>query len=265
MAPSRPDMIFPGCPNCGADVESTFLTEGVRIVREPDTIAPNLSVEARADSIPDGWQAAPELGGAPDFDVLALRPCGHELQGDAVHLFNLAALNLTHPDLVVEVRVTIPAAANYPERRQPRIVTKTGTYSAAGLDDQVDADRYIAGRIFDAADATIGMLGLIGVPADRVELLNATVFEALGAASMCWEGGTGDAVFDSGRCADIGVALLTKLGIPIAPNYRRDGSTCAGTGCTCATVDRREVRHAGDPTTPVRVLLDPYPVMGEHV
>lgn len=236
MAPSRPGMVFPGCPECGNAVTSTDLAEGVRIAPRQETIAPNLSIEARADSIPDGYQAAPELGGAPDFDVLTLHPCGHELQGDASHLFNLAALNLTHPDLVVEVRVVIPAAANYPDRRQPRTVTKTGTYPIYGL-DQLDAERYIAERIHNAGDAVVKMLNLIGVPEDRVERLNAAVFEALGAASACWEGGTGTAVFESERCADVGRGLLTKLGIPIAPNYRkRDGSTCDGTGCTCSGV-----------------------------
>lgn len=234
MAPSRPDMTFPGCPTCGADVDSTDLAEALAVTSPHGTEGC-----FDADKVPNGWTVT---GGLPDLDRLTLHPCGHKLQGDAVHLFNLAALNLTHPDLVVEVRVTIPAAANYPDRREPRLVTKSGTYSTAGLADQIDADRYIADRIHDAADAVVKMLGLIGVPEDRVKRLNAAVFEALGSASVCWSPMDCTGEFDSERASDIGRALLDRLGIPIDPAYQANGGI--GAELTTATTAAEQRRHA---------------------
>lgn len=41
--------------------------------------------------------------------------------------------------------------------------------------------------------------------------LEEIMFQALGAASMCWIGGTGDAEFDSSRAKEIGLALMREV------------------------------------------------------
>lgn len=41
----------------------------------------------------------------------------------------------------------------------------------------------------------------------------AAIFQALGAASVCWEHPEGAGIFDSTRCRDIGLALLNELDI----------------------------------------------------
>lgn len=45
------------------------------------------------------------------------------------------------------------------------------------------------------------------------------IFEALGAASACWEDLTAAGVFQSDRAAQIGVDLLTDLGMPVPEGY----------------------------------------------
>lgn len=41
--------------------------------------------------------------------------------------------------------------------------------------------------------------------------LEEILFQALGAASMCWVGGTGDLEFDSSRAKEIGLALMREV------------------------------------------------------
>ena len=41
--------------------------------------------------------------------------------------------------------------------------------------------------------------------------LEEILFQALGAASMCWVGGTGDLQFDSSRAKEIGLALMREV------------------------------------------------------
>lgn len=41
--------------------------------------------------------------------------------------------------------------------------------------------------------------------------LEEILFQALGAASMCWVGGTGDLEFDSSRAQQIGVAMMREV------------------------------------------------------
>lgn len=53
----------------------------------------------------------------------------------------------------------------------------------------------------------LGAIDWFGDVTDR----RTAVFQALGAASACWENLAGAGVFDSTRCRDIGEALLAKL------------------------------------------------------
>lgn len=53
------------------------------------------------------------------------------------------------------------------------------------------------------------------------ERLNQVVFEALGAASTCWVGGTGDAVFDSEQAEKIGTELIRNI-LHVVPTVRRE-------------------------------------------
>lgn len=50
-----------------------------------------------------------------------------------------------------------------------------------------------------------------GFEFDRVETVADAVFQALGAASMCWEHPYNGGVFDSTRAKAIGDALIRKL------------------------------------------------------
>lgn len=46
---------------------------------------------------------------------------------------------------------------------------------------------------------------------DTAEDLESAVYQALGAASACWEHPEGAGVFDSTRCREIGVELLERI------------------------------------------------------
>lgn len=151
-APSNPAMRFPGCPTCGRDVTRTVLHTGIRAAPPGGR---DDQAEAFTGHAPAGWTV---VAGAPDHDLLVLDPCGHHLEGHAVHAYNLAAINMTCPDLVVEVRVVVPASLNAPERRWPRILTKTGTYDAADIRRDRDPAATVARHIRTAAEAVIASL-----------------------------------------------------------------------------------------------------------
>lgn len=57
-------------------------------------------------------------------------------------------------------------------------------------------------------------------PGEPITLVEA-VFQALGAASMCWIGGTGSLEFDSQRAAAVGSALVTEINRALAEAERR--------------------------------------------
>lgn len=119
---SKPGLIFPPCLTCGATVEYTLTFEARAIVpqqvageyaeKAPRAADPNREVRFvgdETDPLALAGRALVDVGGAPDKDMIEARPCGCVQHGILAHGYLVAALNMSNPDLIVEVRVTIPA------------------------------------------------------------------------------------------------------------------------------------------------------------
>lgn len=78
------------------------------------------------------------------------------------------------------------------------------------------------------------------------ELAATLVFEALGAASVCWDNPGGAGVFDSDRAARIGRGLLEALGYEVPENYRE------------------RVPESSEPAEPVGEDVPVVPLMGSE-
>ncbi len=84
----------------------TAFSTGLRLVPENPGLNGERAFTGSPQNVPSGWLVA---GGAPDHDLLALLPCGHILEGEGAHAYQLAALNLTYPDVHIYMRLVIPA------------------------------------------------------------------------------------------------------------------------------------------------------------
>lgn len=120
---SKPELVtFPPCLTCGATVEYTLTYEARALVDQ--AVAAQYRDKAPAAADPNrrvifvGDETHPfaldrlglvDVGGAPDKDQVMTMPCECVQHGVLAHGYLVAALNMSNPDLIVEVRVTIPA------------------------------------------------------------------------------------------------------------------------------------------------------------
>lgn len=116
---SKPGLKFPPCLTCGADVEYTLTFEARALVAEdkagpyisadraPDPDDPNRTILWVGEPVPAGFVV---VGGAPDKDQVEAMPCTCVQHGELAHAYLIAAVNLTNPDVVIEVKLTLPAA-----------------------------------------------------------------------------------------------------------------------------------------------------------
>ena len=130
------------------------------------------------------------------------------LESHAVHLNVPACTNLDREHHMVSIKLGDDTSVGYVE-----ICTRCNWIDEKSLQWWVDDAIKLslskrAQRIAIAASQTpFAFIQTRGEDLTLEEIM----FQALGAASMCWVGGTGDLEFDSSRAKEIGLALMREV------------------------------------------------------
>jgi hypothetical protein len=161
-------MIYPPCPVCGDPVRWTEFdsADWYRVVGHPDAPPRPIVASAAQRALSTGRFERTQVDGAygaPDHDQLTLHPCWHTLVGPSAHGFNLAGLNMTWPDLTIQVKVTLPAGVpGLNETDHPVHLANVATFPRADLIDADDPADLTARTIHTAAQQVATMIDQAG-------------------------------------------------------------------------------------------------------